>query len=67
MGCPPQPRGSRERVGLISSVSLIRPREAQMAGKTSLVVPVRVSSEEITIRIGELSTRDGPPQGVGIS
>jgi len=38
-----------------------------MAGKTSLVVPVRVSSEEITIRIGELSTRDGPPQGVGIS
>lgn len=38
-----------------------------MAGKTSLVVPVRVSPEEITIQIGELSTIDGTPQGVGIS
>ena len=53
-------------VGLISSVSLIRPRETQMSGKTLLVVPVRVSPEAITIGTGELGTTEGPPQGVGI-
>lgn len=38
-----------------------------MAGKISLVVPVRVSPEEITIQIGELSTSSWPSSSVGIS